>query len=596
MMHEKVRVNISKLITDTFKLSDITVDQADIYKTLVEPPNLDLAHLSFGCFIVSKNLKKSPALVSSELALLINEKFNLSNIGILSVVALGPYLNFKLTAEYLYENVITDILNLNYFKRELTDVKSNQKNMIEYSQPNTHKELHVGHMRNLCLGDSLIKLMRRSYGADNVISSTFPGDVGTHVAKCLWYIKNHISDSDFKNKYLAIDRGEWLGQMYSAGNLKLEDEENNPELFEKNKTQLTYILKQLESKSGEYFDLWVETRQWSIDLMNRVYDWADVKFDRWYWESEVDSKSVETIKKYFNEGKLQKSEGAIGLDFSNDNLGFCLLLKSDGTGLYATKDIELARRKFEEFKINKSIYVVDQRQALHFKQVFKALEVLGFEQAKNCFHLQYNFVELPDGAMSSRKGNIVPLMHLVNSMQQQVKTEYLSRYENEWSVDEINQVADVVSKGAIKYGMLKQDTNKKIVFDIKEWLKLDGESGPFIQYSYARINSLVKKFSYDEKNKSDGKLLNHAAEIQLMQHLMNFNSQILICADAYKPASMCSYLYDTAKKFNIFYHECSIGHAETQELKQARLSLAVSTGLVLKEGLLLLGIPVPERM
>lgn len=596
MMHEKVRVNISKLITDTFKLSDITVDQADIYKTLVEPPNLDLAHLSFGCFIVSKNLKKSPALISSELALLINEKFNLSNIGILSVVALGPYLNFKLTSEYLYENVITDILNLNYFKRELTNVKSNQKNMIEYSQPNTHKELHVGHMRNLCLGDSLIKLMRRSYGADNVISSTFPGDVGTHVAKCLWYIKNHISDSDFKNKYLAIDRGEWLGQMYSAGNLKLEDEENNPELFEKNKTQLTYILKQLESKSGEYFDLWVETRQWSIDLMNRVYEWADVKFDRWYWESEVDSKSVETIKKYFNEGKLQKSEGAIGLDFSNDNLGFCLLLKSDGTGLYATKDIELARRKFEEFKINKSIYVVDQRQALHFKQVFKALEILGFEQAKNCFHLQYNFVELPDGAMSSRKGNIVPLMHLVNSMQQQVKTEYLSRYENEWSVDEINQVADVVSKGAIKYGMLKQDTNKKIVFDIKEWLKLDGESGPFIQYSYARINSLVKKFSYDEKNKSDGKLLNHAAEIQLMQHLMNFNSQILICADAYKPASMCSYLYDTAKKFNIFYHECSIGHAETPELKQARLSLAVSTGLVLKEGLLLLGIPVPERM
>ncbi|MBC7458473.1 MAG: arginine--tRNA ligase [Bdellovibrionaceae bacterium] len=596
MMHEKVRVKFSELIVLAFKKIDISVEAGAVYKTLVEPPNLELAHLAFGCFIVSKELKKSPAAVSTELCQSITANFNLNDYGVQSVLASGPYLNFKVAPEFLFQNVVSDILDHSYFKRELIEPALAQKTMIEYSQPNTHKELHVGHMRNLCLGDALIRLMRRAYGVDKIISTTFPGDVGTHVAKCLWYIKNHVSEFEFDQKSQTEERGEWLGQMYSAGNLKLEDEAAIPEQFERNKKQLTEILKQLEMQSGEYFDLWKETRQWSVDLMNKVYHWADVTFDRWYWESEVDTASVETVKKYYSEGKLQKSEGAIGLDFSDSNLGFCLLLKSDGTGLYATKDLELARRKFEEFKIQKSIYVVDQRQALHFKQVFKTLEHLGFEQAKDCFHLQYNFVELPDGAMSSRKGNIVPLMHLVSSMQEHVKHEYLSRYEKEWSETEIDQVADTVAKGAIKYGMLKQDTNKKIVFDMSEWLKLDGESGPFIQYSYARINSLLKKFSYDHSLKINGNLLTHVAEIQMMQHLMNFNSQILLSADGYKPASMCSYLYDTAKKFNVFYHECSIGQAENEEVKEARLSLAYATGLVLKEGLSLLGIPVPERM
>ncbi|MBC7753951.1 MAG: arginine--tRNA ligase [Moraxellaceae bacterium] len=596
MMHEKVRVKLSELIGLAFQKMGVTVEVQSTYKTLVEPPNLELAHLAFGCFIVSKELKKSPALVASELYQSITDHFDLTEYGVQSVVAAGPYINFKLTPAFLFKNVVSDILDHSYFQRELIGPDLAQKTMIEYSQPNTHKELHVGHMRNLCLGDALIRLMRRAYGQEKIISSTFPGDVGTHVAKCLWYIKNHISEFEFQEQSGSDERGEWLGKMYSAGNLKLEDEASNPEQFERNKKQLTDILKQLENQSGEFFDLWKETRQWSIDLMNKVYLWADVTFDRWYWESEVDAASVETVKKYYTEGKLQKSEGAIGLDFSESNLGFCLLLKSDGTGLYATKDLELARRKFEEFKIQKSIYVVDQRQALHFKQVFKTLEHLGFEQAKDCFHLQYNFVELPDGAMSSRKGNIVPLMHLVSSMEEHVQHEYLNRYEKEWTKTEMEHVADAVAKGAIKYGMLKQDTNKKIVFDMNEWLKLDGESGPFIQYSYARINSLIKKFSYDHSQKINGELLMHAAEIQMMQHLMNFNSQILTSADGYKPASMCSYLYDTAKKFNVFYHECSIGHAENEDLKKARLSLAYATGLVLKEGLALLGIPVPERM
>ncbi len=599
LMFEPLRKKLTLPLLKAIQNCGVMSSSEEIYKFLVEPPNPDMGQLAFGCFVVSKNLKKAPAVAAVEI------KNQLEKIeGVDSVEAAGPYLNFKFSSQFLAESILIPILNKKTFSENL--VVDAPKTMIEYSQPNTHKELHVGHMRNLCLGDALVRLLRRSYGNNQIISSTFPGDVGTHVAKCLWYIKNHIGLNILDQKRNSPDRGEWLGQMYSAGNIKLEDEAIVPEKFEKNKKELTLILKQLESASGEFYDLWKETREWSIQLMQKTYVWADVTFDKWYWESDVDADSVRTIKKYFAEGKLVESQGAIGLDFDfttetqKEKLGFCLLLKSDGTGLYATKDIELARRKFEDYKIEKSIYVVDQRQALHFKQVFRSLLHLGFEQAKDCFHLQYNFVELPDGAMSSRKGNIVPLMLLVEKMQNHVRTEYLSRYESEWSADELNSVAACVAKGAIKYGMLRQDTNKKIVFDMNEWLKLDGESGPFIQYSYARINSLIKKINISidggvDKN-FDGGLLIHSSEIKLMQHLMNFNTQILLSAENYKPASLCTYLYETAKKFNSFYHDCSISQAETIELKKARLALAMSTGEILKQGLSLLGIPVPERM
>jgi arginyl-tRNA synthetase len=592
LRHEPLRMSLTapllKAIETVFKTAnaEVQVTETDIYNQLVEPPNTDLGHLAFGCFILAKTLKKAPPMVAAELKSVLG-----SVDGVASIEVAGPYLNIKFTAEGLSNAVVKPALSGSLFSRKLTE--KNPKSMIEFSQPNTHKEIHVGHMRNLCLGDALVKLLR--YSGFEIISSTFPGDVGTHVAKCLWYIQNHVGLEVLAQKRNDPERGEWLGQMYSAANLKLEDEEKT-EKYETNKKQLTEILKQLEAGSGLFYDLWKETRGWSIELMKQVYQWAGVEFDVWYWESDVDAASVKMAKKYFEEGKLIESQGAIGLDFSSENLGFCMLLKSDGTGLYATKDIELARRKFEDYKIEKSIYVVDVRQALHFKQVFKVLEVLGFPQAKNCFHLQYNFVELPDGAMSSRKGNIVPLMDLVTQMKNHVKKEYLSRYETEWSTVETETVADAVAQGAIKYGMLRQDTNKKIVFDMQEWLKLDGESGPFIQYSYARIQSIISKFAVADLNSFDGKLLSHVAEIKLMQHLMNFNSVVLAAAENYKPALICTYLYETAKKFNVFYHECSIGKAETEELKKSRLALASATALILKNGLALLGIPVPARM
>lgn len=579
-LHDPIRKAVAQLLEPALTKMGGTMTLAEIFDALVEPPNPEMGDLAFGCFALAKALRKGPPMIAKELAAQIKDDRLIAK-----AEAAGPYLNFHLHATYLGEHQLAPILNGSYFKTPLTE--KTPRTMIEFCQPNTHKELHVGHMRNACLGDALVRVLR--YAGYDIVSSTFPGDLGTHVAKCLWYMKYKNQESP-----PAEHKGEWLGRMYSRASILLEDEKGTPQET-KNREQLTEILKQLEAKTGEFYELWKETRQWSVELMHEAYDWTDLHFDQWYWESEVDSASVEYVRKLHKEGKLITSEGAIGMDLAADNLGFCLLLKSDGTGLYATKDLELARRKFQDFHIEKSIYVVDMRQALHFQQVFKVLEKLGFEEAKNCYHLQYNYVELPEGAMSSRKGNIVPLMQLVHSMEKMVKTNYLEKYRGEWSDGEIDQVARQVAQGAIKYGMVKIDSNKKIVFDLQEWLKIDGDSGPFIQYSAARIQSIERKIG-QVPAKPKWELLVHPTERRLLQQLLHFHHVTLVASENLRPSVLCTYLYELAKKYNHFYHECSIGQAESEDLKGARLALSRAVGEILKKGLSLLGIPTPQRM
>ncbi|WP_373999703.1 arginine--tRNA ligase [Bdellovibrio bacteriovorus] len=578
--HDSIRLLATKKISEAIQKMGQSLSEEEIYKALVEPPQSDMGDLAFGCFTLAKALKKGPPQIAGEIA----QNFSADPF-IEKVQAAGPYLNITFSPVCHGTQVLETILDGSFFRKPL--VEKSPKTMIEYSQPNTHKELHVGHMRNLCLGDAIVRMLR--YSGRDIVASTFPGDMGTHVAKCLWYMKKHNQEP-----VPETGKGEWLGRMYSKANLLLEDQNGTPQEAI-NRQELTDILHQLESKSGPYFELWKETREWSIALMKKVYDWAGVHFDEWYFESEMDSPSVAWVKDLYAQGKLEKSEGAIGKNLEAENLGFCMLLKSDGTGLYATKDLLLAKHKFEDVHIEKSVYVVDMRQALHFKQVFRVLEMLGFEQAKNCFHLQYNYVELPDGAMSSRKGNIVPLTELVHRMEEHVKTTYLHRYENEWSKEDIVRTAEQVAKGAIFYGMLRMDTNKKIVFDMNEWLKLDGESGPFVQYSYARIASLGRKFPRTQKN-VDWSKLTHSSERQLMQALFGFNSAVAQAAENFKPAAICTYLYETAKKFNVFYHECPIGTEKDEATREARLALASAVGVTLKNGLSVLGMPAPEKM
>ncbi|MBL6991749.1 MAG: arginine--tRNA ligase [Bacteriovoracaceae bacterium] len=576
---EQISTNIHQAILAGF--GQLPISPTDVYEAIGSPPNVKMGHLAFPCFNLAKMCKSSPKNIAQELVKFIN-----SSPLIKEVKNFGPYLNFFLNFEPIGPLVLEDILNQSIFEGPL--VANSKKIMFEYSQPNTHKELHVGHMRNLCLGNALVRLNR--YIGNEVTAATYPGDVGTHVAKCLWYLK-------YRNQTPPPEtgKGPWLGKLYSLACQQLEKELGTSE-EEQNRSLLTSILKEIESQSGPHYELWQTTRQWSIDLMKEVYKWADVDFDRWYFESEVDSPSIMRAKEFYQQGLYIESDGAIGVDLSQDKLGFCMMIKSDGTGLYATKDIDLAYKKFEEFNLDQSVYIVDTRQSYHFNQVFKVLEKINFPHAQNCHHLDYDFVELPSGAMSSRKGDIVPLTDLIDQMQNTIKREYLSRYEGQWSSEQINETANIVAQGAIKYGMLRVDNGRKIVFNMQEWLKLDGETGPYLQYVHARIVSLCEKQNYDPKIAIDWSLLNSASEQAVMLKLSQFNTTALTAATTYKTALMCSYLYELGKLFNNFYIECPIGKASSTELKNARLALAKSCGQIMGQGLALLGIKAPNQM
>lgn len=583
LLHNDLKVELGTLIQSALQKQGHEVPLEDIYKAISASPKIDVGHLAYPTFGLSKLLREKPPLIAKGIV----DHFPENDL-VQEINQAGPYLNFKLSTGAIGSMVCEPILDGRFFQKALTD--ETPKTMVEYSQPNTHKELHVGHMRNLALGESLILLHR--YCGYEIVSATFPGDVGTHVAKCLWYMK-------FVNTETAPEtrKGVWLGKMYARASLLLEDLKGTEEETAA-KAIMTTILKQLEAGAGEYFDLWKETRAWSIAQMEEVYDWAGVEFDAWYWESTVDADSVKYAKENYEKGFFSESKGAIGIDLEEYHLGYAIVLKSDGNGAYLTKDLELARRKFQENGIEKSVYVVDKRQEQHFKQVFKILELMGFEQAENCHHLKYDYVELPDGPMSSRKGNIVPIMTLIEGMEAAIYENFLQAQieKGEMKEAEAREIAAIVAKGAIKYGMVKIDTQKKIVFDLEQWIQISGNSGPYQQYVVARINSLLKKQGYEPEGQIDWSLLSLSSEIDLLIKVSVFNDAVLNATQKYQTNQVTNYLYDLSKSLNGFYNDVNIRDTEDPVLKNTRMALLDVVRKVETQGLALLGIAVPEKM
>lgn len=556
----------------------------EIYFSLSSCPKPELGQITYGCFTLAKHWQMTPIQIAS----LLHKEFETQiQTPLLKSNPTGPYLNFQLDLNKVLTLLIEKIQDGQFFKPKF--FHEFDKVMVEYSQPNTHKEMHVGHMRNVCLGSALVKLYQ--YLGHEVITCTYPGDMGTHVAKCLWYYKkNNLSPPPER-------KGAWLGSIYSKAHQELEAQRGTDQ-EEKNRVALTHILQEMHSGKGEYFNLWKETRQWSLDLMKDTYSWIDVEFDHWFFESEVDKKSLELAQQYYQKGILTKDDGAIGIDLSSDGLGFCLLIKSDGNGLYATKDLELARHKMDNFKITKNIYVVDNRQSLHFKQVFKTLEKMGFKNlAESSYHLAYEMVELPDGAMSSRKGNIIPIQTLTDEMESTIKNQYLHKYINVWSDTEIQECAHRIANAAIKYGMLKIDPVKKIVFDLAEWLKIDGNSGPYLLYSYARAGAILQKANFDPKSQfSSSWSFTQKAETDLLMKIWTFNEAVYEAASKNSPNILGNYLYELCQELNTFYAQCSIMNASTIESKLTRLTLVNNFRQVLQSGLNILNIKTVERM
>ncbi len=543
-------------------------------------PQPEMAHAAFPCHSLAKSLKQSPKLIAQTLCQAV-QKYPLKRIKV--VQELNGYLNFIFDLDLCLKESFEQCSGEKYLRSPMLEKSEQEKIIVEFSQPNTHKALHLGHLRNTIYGDVVCNLLEAI--GHHIVRATYPGDMGAHIAKAIWFIQKFK-----KTEIPQSPDAHWLGEMYSAADAYLK---NDPP--ESVKQEIYQVALQLEKKSGETYELYLKTREWSLDEMKSVYEWLNVRFDKWFYESECDQPSKELVKKKFEEGFFVLSEGAIGIDLNEYDLGFAIYLKSDGSGLYLTKDLELIKQKFSDPTITKSIYVVDSRQRLHFQQLFKTAELMGFPQAKKSLFLGYELVTDTKGApFSSRTMNAMSLKDFNNKVSHQVIEQYLTPLKSEWSDTQIEELSEQIVLGAIKYGMLKIDPNRSIQFVLEDWLKLDGETGPYLQYVHARCSSILKKVG--EPIDDQIPHLESLPEQLLILHIEKFKNALLQAATEYKPSIFCAYLFDLAKLFNRFYKECPIKTAASPELMQSRLALVKTTQMTLRRGLSLLGIPAPLRL
>jgi len=489
---------------------------------------------------------------------------------------IGAYLNFFIDPEILGKSVNNEI-------QKNKDIYGGAKNspkkiMLEFSQPNTHKEFHVGHLRNAILGNSLVNILR--FSGHKVTAVNYIGDIGAHVAKCLW-----AYDKFYSAKELPENKGKFLGQVYTDGSQKIE---SNLEY----KKEVDEVLQKLETGDKKWTALWKKTRKWSLDDFDRIYKILGVKFDHFFYESEVEKPGKKMVAELLEQGVAQKSEGAVIIDLEKYHLKQFLLLKSDGSSLYSTKELALAKLKFEKFKIDESIVVVDSRQSFYLQQFFKTMEVIGFD--KKMIHIPYEFVTLKDGAMASRKGNVVLFEDFYNQVVDRATIETKNRHED-WPEKKINEVARKIALSAIKFNMLKVGNNSVITFDIDEALSFDGFSGPYIQYTCSRISSVLKKAKVTTFSTIDYSKLNSDLEKEILLQLASFPEVVAESAKNYDPSQVAKYLFDLAKLFSAFYQKSPIINS-TKEIKEARLILVDSIRKVLINGLDLLGIEPLDQM
>ena len=361
-----------------------TWEPSGLNELVEQPPNPEMGDYALPCFSFAKSLRRSPIKIAEELADKLQTYLN-HDSSVTAIQAVGPYLNFTVSAVVMAETVLPDIFLGTYFKAPSKIAL--ERVMIEYSQPNTHKGFHVGHMRNAALGDSLCRIYK--YNGYEVVGVNYIGDVGAHIAKCLWFFRNHNTETPPEHF-----RGEWLGELYTQAVKKLDDAQGQEKI--KFQQEVSQILQKLEAKDKEFTREWKMTREWSLKDFYEIYEWLDVNFDHIFYESEVDEEGRKIVLEGEQNGTFERSEGAIGINLEKENLGFFMLLKSDGNTLYATKDLALAQRKFDEFGVKRSIYVVGAEQTLHFKQVFATLKRMGYSQVGQCFHLPYALVMLPE--------------------------------------------------------------------------------------------------------------------------------------------------------------------------------------------------------
>ena len=479
--------------------------------------------------------------------------------------------------------------------------------MIEYSSPNTNKPLHLGHVRNNLLGNALANIMRAN--GNKVVRTNIVNDRGIHICKSMlaWlkYGNGETPESSGKkgdhlvgDYYVAFDKHykAEVAELMEKGLSKEEAEAQSPLMQEARE-----MLRKWEANDPAVRALWKKMNAWVYAGFDETYRMMGVGFDKIYYESETYLEGKEKVLEGLEKGLFyRKEDGSVWADLTPEGLDHKLLLRSDGTSVYMTQDIGTAKLRFQDYPINKMIYVVGNEQNYHFQVLSILLDKLGFEWGKDLVHFSYGMVELPEGKMKSREGTVVDADDLMESMIETAKetSGELGKLDG-LTKEEADDIARIVGLGALKYFILKVDARKNMTFNPKESIDFNGNTGPFIQYTYARIQSILRKAAEAGiviPSEIEANIELSAKEEGLVQMLADFPSIVQQAGTDYNPSILANYAYDLVKEYNQFYHDFSILREENEGLKVFRLALSQNVGKVVKQAMGLLGIEVPERM
>ena len=584
---------ISKIVVEILKLRlKVSVEKIEFQATRKEFKG----DITIVLFPLLKKIKSTPnqlgELIGSELKSKLDliEEYNL----------ISGFLNLTISSSF-YISFLNRISKTSKFGHKNPNEKSDLI-MVEYSSPNTNKPLHLGHIRNNLLGFSISKILTAN--GYNVIKTQIINDRGIHICKSMiaWKIfgkkktpsSDKIKGDQFVGKYYVLYNQEYESQVQNLirqGQSEEYAKSNAPIFIEAKK-----LLKKWESNDKEVWDLWRKMNNWVYDGFDSTYKKLGVDFDSFYYESETYLLGKKIIAKGLkDEVFYSKKDGSVWVDLKSDGLDEKLLLRSDGTSVYMTQDLGTAYKRFLDYpNISGMVYTVGNEQDYHFKVLFLILKKLGYKWSKNLFHLSYGMVDLPSGKMKSREGTVVDADQLINTMQDSAK---LISNENEKikEVDNPEKLFLQIGLGALKYFILKVDPKKRILFDPKESFDFNGNTGPFIQYAYARIQSILRnRKKIDWNPKKINKI--HLKEKEILKQLFIYPEVVKNAGNELNPALIANYLYDLVKIFNSFYQNISILGEKDINIQNFRLILIKNVGQTIFNSSSLLGIELPDKM
>ncbi|MDO3641123.1 arginine--tRNA ligase [Mucilaginibacter sp. L3T2-6] len=540
--------------------------------------------------------KKSPEQTGTDIgAFLQNELAEVSGFNVIK-----GFLNISLADSYWVNQLYTEISSDKFAVSE----PNGKKVMVEYSSPNTNKPLHLGHVRNNLLGFSVAEILGAA--GYEVIKANLVNDRGIHICKSMlaWQKfgngetpeSSGMKGDHLVGKYYVIFDQEYkkqIEELRTAGQTEDDAKKNAPVIKEAQDMLLKW-----EAGDEAVIGLWKTMNKWVYTGFAETYRKMGVTFDKFYYESDTYLLGKDIIEEGLEKGVFfKKDDGSVWIDLTADGLDEKLVLRSDGTSVYITQDMGTAQLKYNDFHMDKSIYVVGNEQDYHFKVLFLILQKLGKAGADGLFHLSYGMVDLPSGKMKSREGTVVDADDLMAGMEDAAKQQALDIGKMEgFSETEKEHLYHTIGMGALKYFLLKVDPKKRILFNPQESIELQGHTGPFIQYTHARIKSVLNKAGFKGKGAEGNYTALEPAERDIIVLLTQFPEIIKNAAESYSPAIVANYVYELAKAYNKFYQDTPILKVDDENVKQFRLQLSAATAKVINKAMKLLGIEVPERM